>query len=191
MGYIATAEAGTPTAAAAVVYRTLAEHRSPWDSRGRPYTVAQLSELTQLSTSRIRQVLARALRDLGRWYAQAETDERLLAGPDDRTLAEAADRRAAALVAAQAERARHLDAVFANADRVWADATKRMISRSNYDNDAARILLDDLLAAADRHAARAALELRIAELRAGTTKFRRFWRRWDALHPLGGTSPAV
>jgi hypothetical protein len=155
----------------------------------RPNTLAQLGERTQVSISRIRQILSRALRDLRRWYAQAETAERLLAGPDEETLAEAADRRAAALAAAQAERARHLDAVFANADRVWEDATKRMISRSSYDYDAARILLDDLLAAADRHASRAAFELRLAELRAGTTKFRRFWQRWDALH-TPGSEPA-
>jgi hypothetical protein len=148
----------------------------------RPHTLEQLAELAQLSRSRVGQVLSRALRDLRRWYAQAETDERLLAGPDETTLAEAADRRAAALAAAEAERARHLDAVFADADRVWQDASERVISRSSHDNDAARTLLDDLLAAADRHAARAAFERRLAELRAGTAKFRRFWQRWDALH---------
>lgn len=93
-----------------------------------------------------------------------------------------------ALAAAQTERARHLDAVFANAERVWEDATKRMISRSSYDNDAARILLDDLRAAADRHAARAAFERRLAELRADTSKFRRFWQRWDARHMPGSES---
>jgi hypothetical protein len=109
----------------------------------------------------------------------------LLAGPDDRILAEAAGRRAAALAAAQSERARHLDAVFADADRAWEDAANRVISRSSHDQDAARILLDDLLAAADRHAARAAFERRLAELRAGTAKFRRFWQRWDALHRPG------
>lgn len=80
---------------------------------------------------------------------------------------------------------RHLDAVFANADRVWEDATERLVSRSSYDYDAARILLDDLQAAADRHAARAAFELRLAEVRAGTAKLRRFWQRWDALHTPG------
>jgi hypothetical protein len=72
------------------------------------------------------------------------------------------------------------------------DAAKRMISRSSYDHDAARILLDDLLAAADRHAARAAFELRLAELRAGTARFRRFWQRWDAAHPAGAkVAPAT
>lgn len=151
----------------------------------RSHTFAQLGERAQVSSARIGQILARALRDLRRWYAQAETDERLLAGPDDRMLAEATDRRAAALAAAQAQRARHLDAVFADADHVWEDASKRMISRSSYDYDAAQILLDDLLAAADRHAARAAFGLRLAELRAGTATFRRFWQRWDALHPPG------
>ncbi|TMQ03987.1 MAG: hypothetical protein E6J90_12505 [Deltaproteobacteria bacterium] len=148
----------------------------------RPHTFAQLSERAQVSISRIGQIFSRALRDLRRWYTQAETDERLLAGPDDRMLAEATDRRDAALAAAQAERARHLDAVFANADRVWEDATQRMISRSSHDCDAARSLLADLLAAADRHAARAAFERRLAEVRAGTVKLRRFWQRWDALH---------
>jgi hypothetical protein len=148
----------------------------------RPLTVEQLSERAQISRSRIGQIMSRALRDLRRWCAQAEAAERLLAGPDDRILAEAARRRAAALAAAQSERARHLDAVFADADRAWEDAGSRVISRSSHDQDAARILLDDLLVAADRHAARAAFELRLAELRAGTAKFRRFWQRWDALH---------
>lgn len=149
----------------------------------RPCTFAQLAERAQVSISRIGQILSRALRDLRRWYAQAETDERLLAGPSDRTLAQAADRQAAAFAAAQAERARHLDRVFANADHAWEDATERVTSRSSHDHDAARTLLDDLLAAADRHAARAAFELRLAKLRADTAKFRRFWQRWDALHP--------
>jgi len=151
----------------------------------RPRTFAQLAERAQVSTRRIGQILSRALRDLRRWYAQAETAERLLAGPDDRTLAEAADRRAAALAAAQAERARHLEAVFANADALWEDATRRVISRSSHDHDAAHILLDDLLAAGDRHRARAAFERRLAELRASTAKFRPFWQRWDAIR--GGT----
>jgi hypothetical protein len=75
--------------------------------------------------------------------------------------------------------------VFASADHAWEDATKRVTSRSSYDHDAARTLLDDLLAAAVRHAARAAFELRLAELRADTAKFRRFWQRWDALPPRG------
>jgi hypothetical protein len=56
-------------------------------------------------------------------------------------------------------------------------------SRTVHQN-AARALLDDLLAAADRHAARAAFDRRLAELRAGTAKFRWFWRRWDAAHSL-------
>lgn len=149
----------------------------------RPLTLDQLSERAQVSRSRVGQILSRALRDLRLWYAQAEADERLLAGPDDRALAEAADRRAAALAAAQAKRASHLDAVFAGADRAWEDVTERVSSRSSHDQNAARILLDDLRAAADRHAARAAFEVRLAELRAGTAKFRRFWQRWDALHP--------
>jgi hypothetical protein len=149
----------------------------------RPYTVAQLAERLQVSISRIGQILARALRDLRRWYAQAETDERLLAGPDDRTLAEAADRRAAALAKAQAERSRHLDAVFTDADRLWETAAKRVSSRSRYEHEAAQRLLGDLLAAADRRAVRAAFERRLAELRASTAKFRTFWQRWDALHP--------
>jgi hypothetical protein len=146
-------------------------------------TVRELArQVRGASIGRIGQIFARALRDLRRWYAQAEAAERLLSGPDDRTLAEAADRRAAALAAAQAERARHLDAVFANADHVWERVIKK-ISRSSHDYAAARILLDELQAAADRHAARAAFELRFAELRAGTAKFRRFWQRWDARHP--------
>lgn len=149
----------------------------------RPLTFEQLSARARVSRSRVGQILSRALRDLRLWYAQAEADERCLAGPDDRVLAEAADRRAAALAAAEAERASHLDAVFADADRVWEHATTRVSSHSSHDQDAARILLDDLRAAADRHAARAAFEARLAELRAGTAKFRRFWQRWDALHP--------
>jgi hypothetical protein len=79
--------------------------------------------------------------------------------------------------------------VFAGADLAWEAARKRVISRSSHDQDAARILLDDLLAAADRHAARAAFEGRLAELRAGTAKLRRFWRRWDALHPPAAAPP--
>ena len=154
----------------------------------RPRTFAQLAERLQVSISRIGQIFARALRDLRRWYVQAATDERLLAGPDDRTLAEAADGQATALAAAQAERARHLEAVFANADGLWEDAARRMVSRSGHDHDAAQILLDDLLAAADRHRARAAVERRLAELRAGAAKFRRFWQRWDARHTRGSES---
>jgi hypothetical protein len=80
--------------------------------------------------------------------------------------------------------------VFADADHVWEDATKRMISRSSHIHDTARILLDDLEAAADRHAARAAFKLRLAELRAGTAKLRQFWRRWDVRH-RPGSEPAA
>jgi len=151
----------------------------------RPHTFAQLGELAQVSVGRIGQILSRALRDLRRWYEHAETAERLLAGPDDRILAETANRRVAALAAAEAVRASHLDAVFANADRVWDEVTKRMVGRSSHDYDLARILLDDLLAAADRHAARAVFDRRLAELRAGTAKVRRFWRRWDAARSPG------
>ncbi|HEX4420119.1 MAG TPA: DEAD/DEAH box helicase family protein, partial [Kofleriaceae bacterium] len=76
----------------------------------RPLTVEQLGERAQISRSRIGQILSRALRDLRLWHAQAESTERLLGGPGDATLAEAANRRAAETAAAQAERARHLDA---------------------------------------------------------------------------------
>jgi hypothetical protein len=155
----------------------------------RPLTFEQLSEHAQISRSRIGQILSRALHDLRVWCAQAEAAERLLVGPDDHTVAEAADRRAAEVAAAQAARARHLDAVFADADRAWKDASERVISRSSHDQDAARVLLDDLLAAADRHAARAAFEHRLAELRAATAKLRRFWQRWDALHPPEASPP--
>lgn len=151
----------------------------------RPLTLEQLSERAQVSKSRAGQILSRALRDLRRWYAQAETDERLLAGPDDRVLAEAAERREAMLAAAQAERAHRLNTVFADADRVWEAASKRVISRSRRDQELARVLLDDLLAAADRHEARPAFELRLAELRTSTATLRRFWQQWDALHPRG------
>jgi len=144
----------------------------------RPHTFVELAERMQISSGRIGQLLGRALRELRLWSAQAETAERLLAGPDARMIAEAADRRATAIAAAEAARASHLDAVFADAERLWGEASKRIDSRSSLDHEAARDLLDDLLSAADRHGARAAFELRLIELRAATTKYRQFWARW-------------
>jgi hypothetical protein len=144
----------------------------------RPHTTVELAEQLQISSGRVGQILARALRDLRRWHAQAEAAEPLLAGPDAGMIAEVAARRAAEIAAAQAARARHLDAVFADAERLWAEVSKRIDSRSSHDPEAARDLLDDLRSAADRHGARAAFELRLSELRAATTKYRQFWARW-------------
>ncbi|MBC7975235.1 MAG: DEAD/DEAH box helicase family protein, partial [Myxococcales bacterium] len=114
----------------------------------RPHTFVELAEQMRVSSGRIGQLLGRALRELRLWFAEAETAERLLSGPDAQMVADAADRRAAEIAAAEAARARHLDAVFADAERLWCEASERIDSRSSHDREAARDLLNDLLSAA-------------------------------------------
>lgn len=148
-------------------------------------TLSELSELAAVSCERVRQILKHALSQLRWWRRFAESSDVLRVSPDSRILADATQRQADI----EATRIRRLDELFAQQDVVWEAARRELSGRSPTEHHAAGVLLRELREAADRHGARSAFEIRVSELRARTSRARRFWRRWAEQPGAAGPDP--
>jgi DNA-directed RNA polymerase specialized sigma24 family protein len=140
----------------------------------RARTFAELAEIADISSTRVAQIVNRALRKLRQWLTLTAEEDALLAGPDVGIVADVVRRKAQA----DAERARYLDELFSRQDAEWECARNYLSTRSASDHEQARIRLQELAQAADRQGARAAFDLRLDALRAVTPGARCFWRCW-------------